>query len=411
MIEQIQQSNGDVQLTDISWSFILIPASFMAGAGVVKKPAWVKNFYYPLTWEPQTFNDVQIPCAVWAVVYAMENPSTRQLSPRRLKIMREKAFNLTSKLGWVGRVSILNLEEFVQDPDYSKYRIVVFTNMTAAGARHRAQGRDFVYNPDDRSNQLYLWLDIEKEHYAAIPADKVQAFYRTAVTRTAHFHDECGEIYYPTRVEGNTCPCEGVNLPPAKKQRTCETCLLHGCKCPKVRQPFDGSRKLVMPDDSTPKEFWKEGDPAPRNTHSSRTPRLWVFDFEAEIQRTSRVCYSNIQRTGDGAEFLFLPDGEPDLYESVYMAHSVNLVVARCVFSNEEKIFYNSPGEPCLVQFMDYMQTINAGNNICIAHNASGYDTRHILDAHLKTGNKVKLDIIARGNKFMKLKLGMCKAC
>lgn len=84
------------------------------------------------------------------------------------------------------------------------------------------------------------------------------------------------------------------------------------------------------------------------------------------------------------------------------------MVVFKNIFSDEPSITYF--GEDCIEQFLLYMSGYNKGNNICAAHNGSGYDTRFIFEAATKfVGYKQELNPILRGTKFLQLKVGKTK--
>ena len=84
--------------------------------------------------------------------------------------------------------------------------------------------------------------------------------------------------------------------------------------------------------------------------------------------------------------------------------HEVNFVCCRNVFTDEEFTFF---GNDALQNFILFLYTQNHGKNICIAHNASGYDTRLLFSkfAELDQDDEIEINPIMRGGKFMQLKV------
>lgn len=362
-----------------------------------------------------------LPCAAWALAFALKRPGTKP-SGRAMLQMRGYAHYLATELGWGPFVTVANLEKFVQLPDMTHYRVTVLSRDFHALNHYRAEGQDFVYNADDLSNLLYLWLDPAMEHYAAVPAERVQAVYCSALnTRAFKFCHKCGTGFSSKALAPNqgppvgdveerltrSCLCEDTEGKTYKRQKKiCKTCNEWGCgyECAKsCRYCLTKGihRCIIYSDpDAKVKEFWTEEDGIPTSIRNVK-PRLWVYDLEAAVSRTE-VWGIDFERTANGANFVVDEDNVPQVFEARYMKHTVNLVVLRCVFSGLEKVF---DGEDCVADFLHYILGINLGFNICIAHNGSGYDTRHIVDAATRVTDH-EMKPLSRGCKFMQLKLG-----
>lgn len=420
LLENIQESNQEIELTDLEWTFIFRPETFLGGAGRAVKPAWVGVHHYPQTWEVQVFDNKPIPCAAWAIIYTLNTPPP--LPSRRLMTrMRLQAITLANRLGWGPFVTVANLEKFVRLREYKHLRISVVSRDFHSLLYHRAEGEDFVYDPEDLSNIIYLWLDFEHDHYAAAPAKRLQAMYRAALGDNGYFKfcHKCATGYKTNvlaneQVEGeervtNSCMCDDTLGKVYKRQKViCKTCNQWGCgsecakSCGYCRAK--GIHRCIIYSDPDGKiaEFWTEDDGYPKNLTVAK-PRLWVYDLEASISRTE-VWGIDFERTANGAEFVVDEDNVPQVIEARYMKHSVNLVVVRCVFSGLEKVF---EGPECMESFLQFILGVNCGKNICIAHNGSGYDTRHIMDAALRvTDLAEKMTPLSRGCKFMQLQIG-----
>lgn len=73
----------------------------------------------------------------------------------------------------------------------------------------------------------------------------------------------------------------------------------------------------------------------------------------------------------------------------------------RYLITNELEFF----GDTCLDDFLNFMLNHNKGHSICLAHNASGYDTRLLFNSLTRRASCPKLEPLLRGGKFMELKV------
>jgi abortive infection bacteriophage resistance protein len=126
---------------------------------------------------------------------------------------------------------------------------------------------------------------------------------------------------------------------------------------------------------------------------------IWVYDLESSVSQSETVQCVTIPQDEYGA-FEVVSCNQMFTFGN---AHKANLVVFRNVFDpSSEQTFY---GADCLDKFVNLMLTVNQGRNICIAHNASGYDTRLIFDSAIRLGHIEKIKPIRRGSKFLELRI------
>ena len=419
----VQESNADIALQDLRWTFHLDAFSFMGGRGKPKKPQWVKNYHYPFTWEEHLWQGVPLSCAAFALVYAM-NPPTRA-GKRALLSLKAKAQDLLLLLNWLptvvdgqtlARVVTPNdLQAFVLLPQYAHYRVTLLTpNFDRASISFA--GSDFIYDPDDTSNLIYLYWDLQPAswHYAAVPPSRVQSLYRLQDANVKFCH-KCAVAYRAYTDQNCDCHEPVERQPRQKKARRidfdapCRTCgkVVCGSECARTCSlclSIRGKdhRCVVWSDPEVEeKTFWTLEEVEAGSYVDGDKPRLWVYDLEASIDSTEIGCRDFV-RTDDGASFVLNNDGTPQVFVSTFQQHKVNLVVARCVFSGQEFIGTS------VVEFLLFLQAQNAGNHVCIAHNGSGYDTRHIMDAALRCNPTKGAEIIPlnRGCKFLQMKIG-----
>lgn len=86
------------------------------------------------------------------------------------------------------------------------------------------------------------------------------------------------------------------------------------------------------------------------------------------------------------------------------LGHEANMICFKILFHDDPtKVLY---GKRCLEEFVTFCLSFNMGNNICIAHNASGYDGRLIF---MKLGEFMpdhEVLPICRGTKFLQISVG-----
>jgi len=401
---QIQQSNLDILITDIEWSFLISPNSIVAGgAQRIKPPSWAPAVKLRNTWLGWGVN-----CAAYALNYLM-NYVKRDYS-RSLARATEDAQLLQQKLGWGEFIAIADIKDFVDL--YDDYRVTVIhpsilqTSPTwiFTGKRWTA---DFTINRRCPEKALYLVYDIEQRHFAATksPAELINRYKHTKAYSWCY---SCDVGYYT--VTGHVCPDQPrakkfVKMPPCVKCGVLpifgklHSCPLITCRmCSGIYKKEDGfnHRCIVYKEPRSEKRntFCTEKDKADGSLFS-----LWVYDFESrlEIVETNRDIITGFNTNG-----IHYADEAVCIYEKKISKHEVNLVAFKNVFTNEEHCYY---GNGSLEEFIVFMLQYNDGKNICIAHNASGYDTR-LLFSKLKLMNqKVSLAPIMRGGKFMQLKV------
>lgn len=402
---QIQQSNADILITDIEWTFLIDPRTIaIGGAPRVKPPIWAPAVKFRNTWLGWNVN-----CAAYALVnlmYATERDYCDCLT-RSI----EDAQALQQELGWGQFIKFQELEKFVHV--YDEYRVTIFSP-TVLRTPHefiftgRNWDADLTNTSKCPEKTLYLVYDALQNHFAATksPAELINAFKGHKGYSWCH-RCNLGYVYQT----GHTCPGEQPKKKKAKKMPPCSkcgvlpitgklhTCPLVTCKmCSSIYKKETGYNHRCI--------VFKEPRKDEKNTFCSDKEKadgnlfaLWVYDFESRIQ---------IEETNREMIVEFNTDGVHYATENVYVydkkiqKHEVNYAVCRNVFTDEEKCFF---GDGALQDFILFLLNYNGGKNICIAHNASGYDTRLLFSKLKDMDQKVDMAPIMRGGKFMQLKI------
>ena len=131
---------------------------------------------------------------------------------------------------------------------------------------------------------------------------------------------------------------------------------------------------------------------------------LFVYDMESRIEMvaSTQEVISEFSVVGD--KYSTDASIQVATYAQTVGRHVVNLVCYQNVFTGEKGHFF---GDGCIVEFLQYLTTYNHGNNVVVAHNAAGYDTRLLFETACKIGaHNVKISPILQGTKFLQLKIG-----
>lgn len=401
VFEKIQQSNTTVEITDITWNFHIDPNSIaIGGASKVKPPAWVTVQNFRKTWEGHE----GVNCAAFALCYLMYS-SERDYSHCPQKAIRD-ALALQQELGWEENVSLKQLQKFVDV--YPTFRLTAFLPHCTT-TPFTFTGKNFVLENYDQgtvcpNNVLYLVYDATQKHFGATksPANILSRMKNAKWLWCHHCvqgflrNHQCEYRVFKKRVV-KAVPCEKCGVIGT------HTCALITCKfCSSIYKKEEGWNHRCI--------LYKEPRKEKNNTfYSGQGPpngkltSLWVYDFESciKITESAQRVITDFRVTEDG---FYEEEENVCVYDFTIQKHEVNFVACRNVFADEEpKEFF---GENALQDFILFTMTYNAGNNIFLAHNGSGYDTRLLFTGCKALEQPVAMCPIMRGGKFMQLTLG-----
>ena len=399
IVKKIEQSNQTISFRDIEWRLTIDPRSIVAGSSAtVKPPLWVPQIKFRETWKGHFDEEGPINCAAFGINYLLHCVEKRY--DRNVDLAIKDARALQNELKWGVDTTLQELEDFVLK--YPEYRITAFLpNATENPATF--SGKKFEYDEHDVKNCLYLVYDAIQNHYGATrsPGEIV------CKIRNNRDWSWCHLCCVPVlRSRGHSC--EGSSFVPRKRKPPCacgqygvHSCYELTCRfCSSVYKKDTFEHRCIIykpPRNEDKNKFVNNQDILPDGKH----PALFVYDLESrmEIVESHRQVISEFDTDEDG----FYVRDEVARYSFSLHEHKANMVVFQNVFGDEEPVVYF--GEDCLQRFLLYMLSYNNGNNICIAHNAAGYDTRLLFLAATKLVN-TKIVPIMRGAKFMQLKLG-----
>lgn len=399
IIQSITQSNTVITFGEIEWRLTIDPRSLVLGASpTVKIPSWVNQTKFRTTWQGHFDEKGPINCAAYAINYLMN--ATEKRYDNSVKRSEQDARQLQTELGWGEHTSLAQLKQFVDK--YPTYRITAFLPDAVQNPASYA-GKEFEYDEKNLNNLIYLIYDPVQEHFGATkaPQEVVRKVHNSSQWCWCHL---CCSAF--TRYSGHECKDNSVE--PKRYEYACKACGLFGkhkcfqitcrfCSTVYKRDTFEHRCIIYKEPRKEEKNRFVDEKEIPAD---GKHPALFVYDLEARVEIVESVsqAISEFEVDEDG----FYVEEEVATYGHSVNEHKANMVVFQNVFSDEPPIVYF--GSDCLERFLMYMIAYNHGNNICVAHNAAGYDTRLLFMAASKFA-KTSLVPIMRGAKFMQLKI------
>lgn len=397
MISMFQQSNREVNIFDSEWALTIDSNFYSRGSGGPIKPKYT-NKTYELT--HQVYSDEQglINCAAFALSFRMNKASYRNMKRPTVKarIVKE-ARELQTKLGWTDSVGQDQLKEFVDM--FPEYRVTVlnpsgivrdFNNSTFTGSQYVYTGEHVT---EASSNTIYLGL--MDNHWYAIGSPH-EYFLQEAKIRTLFCH-KC--LYKYHQSYRHDCDNPDLKYKKPRQTKSCDQCGMYldrksKCSCQETKcttccinykTGTTHKRCLVTKPSSVPKNQEQFANGEDKNFAA-----LWVYDLESCME-TVMVEKEQIVD--------FDPRGIPVRACNIYK-HQPNLCIAKNVITGEMKEWY---GTSAITEMVQFMITYNYGNNILIAHNASGYDSRLVYEEITRQVSGIEIKCLFRGSKILSM--------
>ncbi|MEG3883799.1 DNA polymerase [Microcoleus sp. herbarium19] len=406
--DRIFQSDRNVNFNALRWTFVITPSVYVVGAGGRMATITYPKNLYKLCHEEHSDEYGPINCAAFALNYRLYFTSRNYARKSLVTICRDaRAFQ--TLMGWGEYVNVTDIRKVIDT--FTDIRLTILIPNTTHYRETTYEGADFdtdqltlptrqITSPT--SKVVYLVFDFQ--HY--FPISSVQGYLRLAKkTRDIVFCHTCIEHFrgareehdcenwiqnQPSRKKKRTSPCEFCGK--QKNSKTC-TCGMSRCFSCKSRHQTNERHRCIL----VPPSGEREQPEYDMGSQEGKKPALWAYDIESRVS----IIESENELID---EFEVDPDlrftGKVTRRSYHVHEHVANLLVAKNVFTNEMKIF---EGDNCITEFLFFLATYNKGENLCYAHNASGYDTRLIFGEACKINSTTK-DAILRGCKFMQFK-------
>lgn len=392
LIAAIVQSGGDLGIDELEFLFVIDPASLAIGRGKAKRPSWDKGVKYAKTWTEWEDDQGPITCAAVALTFLIspKEDDYRKHPAKASKAARE----LQTKLGWGESVAVHQFQDFVNL--YEKYKVVIFLPFSLKSP-YQFKGSEYIFDGD--KNILHVTWDPTQLHYAALA--NPQAAMRNIKNSNYNWCHGCSQGY--GQWKPHTCDYhQHVIKKYDLKCRNCNERGKHNCSlytCRTCRDTFQkGSttihRCAVITDirKEEANNFLRRGD-----TEDGSKKALISYDLESKFNTIRIPCQVPSFNLDEEGYYTDVVDYSHDMLE-----HEANMVCYKVAFHGQEGTF---TGKLCIRDFIEFLLGFNKGNNICIAHNGSGYDIRLVFRALGDFVDAADIRPIMRGTKLLQLKI------
>jgi hypothetical protein len=404
----IAQSDAEVTMEELEWTFFVDRNIYNVGGSGVVKPKYTTNLY-KLCYQEYADEQGPIGCAAFALNYRIYYKERKYAKKPLDEIIRDaRAFQ--NLMEWPQHVSVSETASFVKK--FPEYRLTilnpsrkgVFRDTTFEGAQFDSSVLTQSGITTIESKVLYIVFDYT--HFYPVSSPE-QYFRKETGSKDFRFCHKCVEAYLHTRIDHN-CDLWALGEASVRKHRVrvCEFCnqrFSRRCdcnmsRCPNCRSAKDNStehRCILYKTPERPErfQFLTEGP------HNGKKIGLWAYDIETRIDITE-TDYETASEWELDEDDRFT--GQVKVFEFNLKNHKPNLLVARNIFTGEQHIYR---GDACIKDFLFFITSYNRGNNICYAHNAAGYDTRLLFEQAKNMESETKNPLM-RGCKFLKFNLG-----
>lgn len=397
--------NNQLTPTMVEWAYWIDPQSMHLGHGGNSKPVMG---LYDLTCKDQP----EISCAAASIIFHFIMKSNQYSQTFKHHIRRQTnrtkwwqdAYQLQNKMGWNKTTTLHDVQQVV-DTVYPDHRIVIVNFLTACSKSTSKNGPDYIQEPTNKKI-IYLFYDYENHHFCTISSP--EKFIRSKLNNNS--------IIWCHSCTSYSCECD--IRPPPRKRKICHHCKLewrdlsHNCFHQSCRDCYtefraghemDTHRCALRANLNTRPIDFESGE--------SKSKQLWAYDFESAIQidpndntsfrfpinpTTHQYEIDSENEQEDQPQKIFTP------INTVAPSHKQvpNYVVYQNVFTGEIRETNN------IKEFLeDMLFKTNKGNNILVAHNASGYDSRLVFD-EINQMTGTHNSIINRGSKILRMQVG-----
>ncbi len=396
------------------------------GRGSEGPPAFLKKFSFKTTWYTQTDSKGEINCAAFALaVWTFKNT-------RRLDRIIKEARQLQTDLKYEEYTSIADLEKYIKKYPTTRVLVLAYVETNPASSHAIAYSGDLYDEENDDGSSTCKML-LYKSHWSLV--ESFDTFLHQATKKAARLRycTRCVEIVKVAgeKVYEKDYPCH--SSAPIKKQKfTLLPCRSPQCNgevhnngpCPFFRctncAAYFGSsdhRCILLP-----RTF---GEPDPYEKHwtgsnynfetedgDGSSKAYFVYDLETMIVKETLQSKKNLIKPEASINYEIQIDNAQ--YSNEYNSMVPNLVVCTNIYSSTVPTNSTDPkfdptlirfhGPDCMEKFLEYATTFNKGNNVFVAHNGSGFDSKFIYAEALK--QKLPNSHILRGTNFISLVLG-----
>lgn len=417
------------QISDYIWTAIINPTSVkkivIGGRGSSGPPGFLKTLHFKSTWFTQKDANGEINCAAYALATFKSTHGTLFRSDKPGPALRASRL-LQNELGYGEFVSIGEIETFVKKNPTFKVFILAFVKFDPESS-YCTSFTGALYD-ESSGDKFNCYLVLHDNHWALTKS--FDNFLAQATKKAVKLYF-CKECVCLTKVK-DACH---VSTPKKKQKLERYPCLAPQCngevhqdKCPFMKckscQVYMGSsdhRCILLPKGfgkpPPHEEFWNGKSYKFQNDADGdgKTTAYFAYDLETMIVKTSfNESHPRNLVTPEYDENYQYPQIGDSIFSSEYNSMVPNLVVLTNIYSSTVPAKEGDPsfkpnlvrfyGEDCIEKFIIFATTYNKGNNVFVAHNGSGFDSKFIYAESIKM--KIPNSHILRGTNFISLTLG-----
>lgn len=427
VLEQVQ-SEEEGQITDYIWTAILNPTKIkelvIGGRGGNGPPSFLKSLNFKSTWYTHTDEEGDINCAAYALAFFKSTHGVIFREDRLGPALRSSR-ELQKELGYSETVSISELEKFVKKNP--TFRILVLAYVTLnPSASFCTSFTGSLY--DETSTEKFTCnLILYEDHWAITKS--FDSFLKQATNKDLRLYF-CKDYIHLSK--SKDCHKEAESRKKQKLEKY--PCLapqcngeVHANRCPFMKCKnclvYMGSsdhRCILLPKgfkEPDPQEKFWDGEFYNFQTSNGdgKTTAYFAYDLETMIVKTrfNEDTPRNLVTSEYDENYQYEPLDEK-VFSSEYNSLVPNLVVLTNIYSSKVPTKNGDPsfnpdlirfyGEACMEKFIQFAITFNNGNNVFVAHNGSGFDSKFVYAEAVKM--KVPNSHILRGTNFISLALG-----
>lgn len=418
-----QGSNPDLDFYEVEWTFLIHANTIDFGAARRYKNYLDLKGLVPYEWPL----DEQMPCGVIAFVqgYLKHHPKYQCLKPTSKKYEQNM---------------ILLCREFKEN--YKLTGMDMTFDQVGSLIKHLPGWRLVILQPvvdlngfsyesesfKDGENTMFMYHDQQQSHYVycKAPQSWFQSYYgsKNNLDPKIRFCKLCLKMYRANGSENAKCSCKGAIIKGQKydKQLQCNDCgktywkknghkdcysvQCKTCKLFHKRRDGKWSRCAILPSGKSTKAkkiLGKDEEDITDETNDKdeKYYDLIAWDIESAsflVDDRETTCFKH-DRDGN---FIKGSDGKFITYTRQRTTQIPNLICTQSVYTGEKNKFSN------LKEFLQWATcTHNDGNNIFVAHNSSGYDSRLLFEEGMRFDQNVTPTM--NGGRIMSMKIGNAK--
>ena len=428
VLDQVQ-SEEQGEITDYIWTAILNPTTIknmcIGGRGSSGPPAFLGNApHLQMSWYSWTDNLGSINCAAFALAYFKSAHTGNAFRKDKPNVGRKASRDLQVELGFNDFASISDIERFTENYPTFRVFILVYVPFNPSASYCTSFTGDMY---DEFSKPSFTCnLVLYENHWALVKSYDMFLDKATNKASKLYFCKNCVSL--------NPKKCTCTNEPRKKQKLEKPACLAPQCngevhqdKCPFMKCKnclvYMGSkdhRCILLPKgfgQPEPHEKYWNGETYNFQTENGdgKTTAYFAYDLETMIVKTrfNEDNPRNLCTTEYDKNYLYPPMDEA-VFSSEYNSLVPNLVVLTNIYSSKVPTeigdFGFNPnlvrfkGPDCMTKFIQFATSFNKGNNVFVAHNGSGFDSKFVYAEAVKLN--IQTSHILRGTNFISLILG-----